>query len=491
MSAPDGAFRAGAAEADITPGTGVAMAGYSGLGRVARGAGDRLFARAVYLEDGRGERAAVCVLDLMSASRRLVDEVAALTGPACGIGADRLILAGTHTHHGPGHYFGDTLYGAFAQKRPGFDPDLTAGIARGAARAVEQAVRSARPARVGISTSRLWGVGKNASLPAFRRNPEASRWNHEGWPGAGAPPGLTPEQRAVDPRLNAVAVLARETGRPMAVLGTFACHNTAGGVARDAYGPDWFGEAVLAARGLFREAGAGDPVVCLLASAGGDVNALCHGEPQGPALVRRVGQRVGRALFDAAGAACRAAREERLRVRCAELRWDRRFVDGRADTELARAWCFGTPTLGGQEDGRSWLYRAGLVRAAMTGRRFPPGDPQFPKRPALGRLQPALRRLLRLRLPPAAPLHTLELGDLVLATVPGEPTVTVGHRVGRVLCASTGASRAAVVGYAGDYCGYVATLEEYLTQHYEGASTLYGRNVAAHIAALLERCVRS
>jgi neutral ceramidase len=137
------------------------------------------------------------------------------------------------------------------------------------------------------------------------------------------------------------------------------------------------------------------------------------------------------------------------------------------------------------------LYQMGLVRAGMTGNHFSTADPQFPKRPALGRLQAAVRSLLRYELSPRVPLHTLELGDMVLATVPGEPSVTVGARIARTLQAATGASRAVVIGYAGDYCGYVTTPEEYLAQHYEGASTLYGRNVATHITALLEQCVGS
>jgi len=417
--------------------------------------------------------------------------IASITLPRCGISVDRLILTGTHTHHGPGHFFGNTLYDAFAQKKPGFHPELADWIADKAALAIQEAVRSARPASVGISTSKLWGISQNASLPAFRRNPESTHWHETGFPGSEVPPGLTPEQQAVDPSLHTVVAVSKEERRIMAVLGTFACHNTAGGLARDTYGPDWFGEAVFDAQRLFRDANGGEPVVCLMASAGGDLNALCHPEPQGPDLIKRLGERLGRALFESADTAAKRAREVSLKVRCVELDWRNRFVDGRTDTELARSWCFGTPALGGQEDGRSFLYHAGLVRAGMTSSHFPTADPQFPKRPALGILQAAVRRLMRYELPPRVPLHTLELGDMILATVPGEPTVTMGYRTARVLRAAAGVSRAAVIGYAGDYCGYVTTPEEYLAQHYEGASTLYGRNVSTHITALLEQCVRS
>lgn len=60
------------------------------------------------------------------------------------------------------------------------------------------------------------------------------------------------------------------------------------------------------------------------------------------------------------------------------------------------------------------------------------------------------------------------------------------QRIERALKAATGVSGVTVLGYAGDYSGYYTTEEEYRAQHYEGASTLYGRNATRHVCARLE-----
>jgi hypothetical protein len=43
----------------------------------------------------------VVVLDLMSASRYLHDQISAVTGPRLRLGRERLIVCGTHTHTRP------------------------------------------------------------------------------------------------------------------------------------------------------------------------------------------------------------------------------------------------------------------------------------------------------------------------------------------------------------------------------------------------------
>ena len=64
--------RCGVAEVDITPSELVAMAGYSLAGKTAKGVGNRLFARALFIDDGAGHTAALCFVDLWCASRYLL-----------------------------------------------------------------------------------------------------------------------------------------------------------------------------------------------------------------------------------------------------------------------------------------------------------------------------------------------------------------------------------------------------------------------------------
>jgi hypothetical protein len=75
------------------------------------------------------------------------------------------------------------------------------------------------------------------------------------------------------------------------------------------------------------------------------------------------------------------------------------------------------------------------------------------------------------------PAQLLRLGPMVFAAVPGEPTTTAGRRLAaglRASLAASGVTDVAVAPYANAYSGYITTRQEYLCQHYEGASTLYG-----------------
>ncbi|MBI5368795.1 MAG: neutral/alkaline non-lysosomal ceramidase N-terminal domain-containing protein [Planctomycetes bacterium] len=482
----------GAAEIDITPHVGLPMSGYSISGKSSEGVHGRLFARALYLEDAAGRRAAICVLDLMSGSRYLLEKTASLTADTAGISVDRLILAGTHTHTAPGGFHGSSLYNEFAAARAGFDAEVADWVAERTAAAIDAAENSKVEAQIATSQDLcVWGEKQNRARGAFAANPEAATWNQAGAPGAAAPAGLSAEQAAVDPRLFVLAAYAKGPsgpGTPFAVLALWACHGTALGADFDLYSPDWFGEA---ARGAARQlAGIGaDSIVLVGNAAGGDMSPMRPDLPQGPALARRVGQAVGRAIAAEAMRLRPSAHDFSVDVRYAEPAQPGDSVPGVPNTQLAPGWEFGAPTIGGAPDGRSFFSRSGLVYDGMT-RAGPPAidDHQYPKLPAVGVLQDLLRCLKGLDAASEVRMHVLRLDDCVLVSVPGEPTVTAGWRIEQAVLSSlagAGVTRAWVIGYAGDYGGYYTTPEEYDHQTYEGASMLFGRNAANHVRARL------
>jgi len=98
------------ARVDITPPPGVGLAGNGPEGAEARGYRVRLYARVLVLADSGGNRLAVVVADLPLSSALLHRRVAELTRRTDGIGADRLVIAATHTHAGPGHFFEAAAY---------------------------------------------------------------------------------------------------------------------------------------------------------------------------------------------------------------------------------------------------------------------------------------------------------------------------------------------------------------------------------------------
>jgi len=98
--------------------------------------------------------------------------------------------------------------------------------------------------------------------------------------------------------------------------------------------------------------------------------------------------------------------------------------------------------------------------------------------------------------PNVLPLQLVELGGLVLAAVPAEPTVSAGRRLRATLAEALSARarpgeaapRAIVInGYANAYSGYLATYEEYLVQEYEGAATQFGPHTLAAYQTMFRR----
>ena len=141
----------------LTPEDAYAMAGYSWAGRIGTPSGtDDLFARALYLES-EGECAALCFVDLMSASLRLVQTVAERLRQQGEVELSQaFVLAGTHTHTGPGNFYGNSFYDVFAQnllgaERRGFQPKLVDALATSIADAIRGAKSRARAGKLAVN----------------------------------------------------------------------------------------------------------------------------------------------------------------------------------------------------------------------------------------------------------------------------------------------------------------------------------------------------
>src|SRR5881397_2196318 len=161
-------LRAGFARVDITPPPGVGLAGNGPEGAAARGYRLRLYARVLVLADGEGNRLALVVADFPLGSALLHRRVAALTARTDGIGVDRLVIAATHTHAGPGHYFEAAAYNDQGSSVVGFDPLMLDSLTARIARAVHAAVADLRAAQ--------WpgAVGRYGVTPGFAACPPCS-----------------------------------------------------------------------------------------------------------------------------------------------------------------------------------------------------------------------------------------------------------------------------------------------------------------------------
>ena len=77
--------------------------------------------------------------------------------------------------------------------------------------------------------------------------------------------------------------------------------------------------------------------------------------------------------------------------------------------------------------------------------------------------------------PREAHLYTLQLGDMIITTWPGEPTAALGLRL-KQAGHSVGYSQAWVLGLTNGYLGYFTSPEEFAEGNYEACASFYGPN---------------
>ena len=522
------AYVAGAARIDITPMPGYPMGGHGPGGTTARGYWLRLYAHAIYLEDGRGRSLSLVSCDLWSMPAGLADRVAEIVGRNPNtkhIGREEILLAATHTHQSPGNFSTSKPHNMLAAHRVGFDKQLFEFLAHRIAKAIVDAHNEAQQrayqrrfadVQVGRVTARQ--VFWNRSLDAFLLNRESRDilelpWHRDLPPGRGTAKERPDDAyRAVDPAIMVLQVIPRDRPHaPLALAAFLAVHPETMPHTTQVYSSDLFG---IASRYVaFRLAPSISdpeklPVVAIFNGAEGDISADWW--PQGRITTDELGRSLGRWIM-------RASREERQNLfGRIESRFKyvkvagRRFPDpdGRPDPngrvvyrQTAKDPMMGIAAFGGGEDGRTFFHDAGWVEGEtghlVKSRRI---EHQGSKHPALDlridsyslpwlvRNAPKLAFLDLARItegqlpvdeaPQYAPIGIHQIGRLTLAALPGEFTFTMGRRIRRALSrtvrSETDPKPVVLVGLANEYLSYFVTPEEYEAQYYEGAFTLYG-----------------
>jgi hypothetical protein len=143
--AESGGLRAGAARVDITPPADAAlpMSGYGNRTQGFKGIHDRIYARAIVVDDGTTQ-AALVAWELLYAPSPVWAEVSQRIAGETGIRPENLLLAAVHDHGAP------SLAGA-GQDSPGVEA-YTKSVEAAAVEAVRLAKARLQPARFGIGT---------------------------------------------------------------------------------------------------------------------------------------------------------------------------------------------------------------------------------------------------------------------------------------------------------------------------------------------------
>jgi len=97
------ALRGGAAKVDITPPVGVWLSGYRSREKPSDAIADKLYAKALVLDDGRN-RIAIVSADLLWVPLEITDAVRKEVKEKIGIPEENVLVCATHTHFGPKIY---------------------------------------------------------------------------------------------------------------------------------------------------------------------------------------------------------------------------------------------------------------------------------------------------------------------------------------------------------------------------------------------------
>ncbi|HUR52079.1 MAG TPA: neutral/alkaline non-lysosomal ceramidase N-terminal domain-containing protein [Mycobacteriales bacterium] len=472
-------LRVGVGRADVTSPTGYYMQGWVRSDAVLRGVHTRIQARAIVLARGK-QKLALVAEDLNGIAGGVVHEAAKRLASR-GFNDGNIIVSASHTHAAPSGYYPWTTYNTVfmtphtltQQNVTGsLDPQLYAFEIRQLVLAITRADQDLGPGAVGWATTSLTGLTANRSLEAHLRDHGIDKAFGTGKV-SDDPRGYVD---TIDPEVQVLRVDKTVGGarRPVGIWSTFADHGTVNKFQFGVYNADHHGSATRIVEQRLRALGhvpaAQDVVNAYGNTDEGDQSAGLT--RSGPAASDLVGRVEAAAMMRAWKAAGRHLTETpRLATRWTRMCFCGQQTPGGPVSSKATP---GLPLFTGSEEGRGPLYD--LTKTPFEGRTSPVVDP----------LDPAQGHKLVVptsaagggSTPHAVPITVAQVGERLIATIPGEMTVGMGRLVrGAVALTADGHGIKGVQlsGLSNEYLSYFTTPQEYDAQHYEGGSTMYGR----------------
>lgn len=157
-------WKAGTAQAVITPAGSMWMAGYASRKKPSEGVAQDLHAKALVLEDRVGQRLALVTCDLIGIPRGLLDEMRVDLQARCQIPPAGLLLNASHTHCGPELRTSKAALSGPQPERVEQSRQYLESLRAKLVQLVEQAVQRLEPAHLGYTHGRA-GFAMNRRLP--------------------------------------------------------------------------------------------------------------------------------------------------------------------------------------------------------------------------------------------------------------------------------------------------------------------------------------
>lgn len=453
---------AGASKVDITPPPGMPLAGYSSNAHYAQGFRTRLYARVIYLKS-QDNAIALVQCDLLSGSSLVQKKVGELISRTTDVPYSGIMIAGTHTHSGPGNYFESNFYNRFASNASGFDKEYFNFLCNNIAAAITQAYKNRKPAAIAYGSKTLYGFTRNRSLHAFNANKNAFTDN---------------PLKAVNPFMHMLRVDSIEGGtrNPMAAFTVFSIHGTTVPDTNTLYSGDVFAyierelEWEMQRKGVF-----------------GFVHAVCNGThadnapnilkgKQGFEESKRLGILLGQHAIELFNQLHSNTKADIAHI----LKEIDVYQHPSIDSVTVCTPKVGNTLLAGASDGGPTPVISSLPFFKEGSKSCLPFGCHKQKQITGGPLQSLI--LPKDDFPHNLTFQVIKLNEVLLLPVPFEVTYESGNRMAALVRQTSNTPIIPIViSCANGYTGYCTTPEEYSMQHYEGGHTLYGPNTLPYL----------
>lgn len=207
IAAPAGGMKAGLARVAITPEKPIWMAGYAARTKPFEGKLHDLYAKALAVEDARGNRIVIVTTDLLGIPGALTGEISEYANKSYGLKRGQILFNSSHTHSGP--VLSGSLVGAYDLNAEQAESvhQYTRELKQKLHRLIGEAIRDLSPARL-----------------SFGRASAAFAMNRREWRDGQMTNGVNRE--GVVDREVPVLRVESAAGALRGILFGYACHNT-------------------------------------------------------------------------------------------------------------------------------------------------------------------------------------------------------------------------------------------------------------------------
>ncbi len=457
---------------DITPPPGMPLAGYSRNALSSKGFRHKLKSRIFILTNKKNHSIVFVQMDLLSGSKLLHHKIAENIMKKYPIGFSDIVIAGTHTHAGPGNYFESNFYNDYASNKPGLEPDYFQFLVQQITKGIENAWKERQPVKIISGRKQIFDYTKNRSFEAYLKNKNIDK-------------NITKE-RAINPWVEMIRIDSMDN-KPLGAITNFSIHPTVIPENNIFYNADVFGYIEKGLEDLVKKNyNTKNFIHGALNYTHGDITPNYNDTKEnGDFLIaKEIGNGIAKEMFLLFQSLDNKTFFDDVELNSYSMEINLLENNKLGDIEICNYAVVGMALTTGATTRSTPIlkylpfFRPGWPRWFFT------NGCQGEKRWFLSKLQHWILPIEEF--PYLLYFQAVQIGNNIYLPYPFEITSESGKIIQEHIKKKFNNYNVIPVSCANGYTGYVTTPEEYSIQYYEGGHTLYGKNTALFLAKVGE-----